>query len=288
MIPAQFEYAAPSSLEEALSLLRKNKDDAKLLAGGHSLLPMMKLRLAQPGLLIDLGKVTGLSYVREKDGGLAIGAMTTYQTLEHDTLVASYFPVLAEAAGVVGDVQVRNRGTIGGASAHADPAADLPAVLIALEASFTATNGRRERSVPADRFFKDSFLTALSETEVLTEITIPPLPEGSGAVYHKLPNLASRFAVVGVAAVVTLDDQGLCERVRVGVTGAGPNATRAKAAERYLEGKEPTEPNLAAAAQLATNGIEFQADYHGSEEYREAMTRVFTHRALTEAVSRAG
>ncbi len=288
MIPAQFEYAAPSSLEEALSLLRKNKDDAKLLAGGHSLLPMMKLRLAQPGLLIDLGKVTGLSYVREKDGGLAIGAMTTYQTLEHDTLVASYFPVLAEAAGVVGDVQVRNRGTIGGASAHADPAADLPAVLIALEASFTATNGRRERSVPADRFFKDSFLTALSETEVLTEITIPPLPEGSGAVYHKLPNLASRFAVVGVAAVVTLDGQGLCERVRDGVTGAGPNATRAKAAERYLEGKEPTEKNLAAAAQRATKGIELQADYHGSEEYREAMTRVFTQRALAEAVSRAG
>jgi len=193
MIPAQFEYVAPSSLEEALSLLRKNKDDAKLLAGGHSLLPMMKLRLAQPGLLIDLGKVTGLSYVREKDGGLAIGAMTTYQTLEHDPLVAGYFLVLAEAAGVVGDVQVRNRGTIGGASAHADPAADLPAVLIALEASFTATNGRRERSVPAERFFKDAFITALSETEVLTEITIPRLTEKTGAVYLKLPNLASRL-----------------------------------------------------------------------------------------------
>jgi carbon-monoxide dehydrogenase medium subunit len=288
MIPAQFEYAAPTSLEEALALLRKNKDDAKLLAGGHSLLPMMKLRLAQPGLLIDLGKVSGLSYVREKDDGLAIGAMTTYHALEHDPLITGRVPILAEASGVVGDVQVRNRGTIGGAAAHADPAADLPAVLVALEATLTANNGRRERSVPADRFFKDSFLTALAETDVLTEIMVPALPKGAGAAYLKLPNLASRFAVVGVAAVVTLDNQGLCERVRIGVTGAGPNASRAKTAERYLEGKKPTEKNLATAAQRATRGIEFQADYHGSAEYREDMTRVFTQRALMEAVSRAG
>ena len=287
MIPAAFEYHAPTTLREALALLRRYPDEAKVLAGGHSLVPMMKLRLAQPSHLVDLRRISDLAYVREQDGGLAIGPMTSYYTLMTSSIVQRRLPTLAEAAAQVADVQVRNMGTIGGSIAHADPAGDLPAVVVAVEARIQTAGGGRARSIAADRFFIDAYTTALKETEVITEIRIPALPPGTGGSYQKFANKASHFAVVGVAAFVTLDGQGLCQRVRIGITGAGPVAKRARVAEGYLKGREPSEANIERAASRAARGIDFLEDLHGSAEYREHLTRVFARRALEEAVGRA-
>ena len=287
MIPAPFEYHAPTSMREALTLLRRHMGDAKVLAGGHSLIPVMKLRLAQPSHLIDLGRISDLSYVREQGPGLAIGPMTTYHMLERSALIQGHVPTLAEAAGLVGDIQVRNKGTIGGCIAHADPAGDLPAVVVALEARIHTAGGGRARTIPANRFFVDAFTTLLGETEVITEIRVPALPPGTGGAYRKFANKSSRFAVVGVAAFVTLDGKGICQRVRLGITGAGTKAVRARTAERYLEGREPTKGTLEETAKRATRGIEFQEDLHGSAEYREQLTWELTRNALTEALSRA-
>lgn len=287
MIPAAFEYHAPTTLRQALAILRRYPGEAKVLAGGHSLLPLMKLRLAQPSHVVDLGRIESLAYIREQNGGLAIGSMTSYYMLKSSSLVRQRAPALAEAAAVVADLQVRNKGTIGGSLAHADPSADLPAVALALEARVHTAGGGRPRSLPADRFFVDIFTTALGESEVITHIVIPPLPPRSGSAYLKFANKASHFAIVGVAAIVTLDEQGICRRVRIGVTGAGSRAVRARASERYLTGREPSERNLQGAAQRASAGIQFLGDLHGSAEYREHLARVFTARALEQAVRRA-
>ncbi|HZA21545.1 MAG TPA: xanthine dehydrogenase family protein subunit M [Dehalococcoidia bacterium] len=287
MIPAAFQYHAPANLREALAILRRYPGEAKVLAGGHSLLPMMKLRLAQPAHLVDLGRIRDLAHIRERDGGLAIGPMTSYHMLESSSLVQQRVPVLSEAASVVADLQVRNKGTIGGSLAHADPAADLPAPVVALEAQIHTAGGGRARRIPADRFFVDVFTTGLRETEVITEIFIPPLPSRTGSSYQKFANKASHFAIVGVAAVVTLDNQGNCERVRIGITGASSKAVRARAAERYLTGKEPSEGNIEQAAEYSTLGIECLNDLHASGEYREHLTRVFTAKALAQAVQQA-
>jgi carbon-monoxide dehydrogenase medium subunit len=304
MIPAAFEYHAPTSLREALTILRRYPGEAKVLAGGHSLLPMMKLRLARPSHLVDLRRIGNLAYIREQDGSLAIGPMTTYYMLESSDLVRQRIPALAEAAGEVADVQVRNKGTIGGSIAHADPGADLPAVVLALGASIHTAGSGRARNIAADRFFLDVMTTALRETELVTEITIPALPPRTGGSYQKFANKASHFAVVGVAAFVTLTslpgplsigdgegvggEAGAVQRVRIGITGAGPKAARARAAERYLLGKAPSETNLGEAAQRAATGIEFLSDLHASAEYRQHLTRVLAARALAQAVSRAG
>ncbi len=287
MIPAAFEYHAPNTLRQALSILRRYPGDAKALAGGHSLLPLMKLRLAQPAHLVDLGKVKDLAFIRESDGALAIGPMTTYYARESSSMVRQHAPALAETAAMVADLQVRNKGTIGGSIAHADPASDLAAVALALEARVRTSGGSRRRTVPMDRFFVDIFTTALEEAELITEIFIPPALPGTGSSYQKFANKASHFAIVGVAALVTLNSEGLCQRVRIGVTGAGPKAVRARASERYLTGKAPSERNLAQAAQRASRNIECLDDLHGSAEYREHLTQVFARRALEMAVSRA-
>ena len=286
MIPAAFEYHAPTSLRQALALLRRYPGEAKLMAGGHSLLPLMKLRLAQPSHVVDLSRIDGLAYIREQDGGLAIGPMTTYYMLESSDLVRKRAPALAETAAQVADLQVRNKGSIGGSIAHADPAGDMPAVVLALEARMRTTGGGRARIVPADRFFVDIFTTALRETEVITEIAVPAVPPRTGSSYKKFANKASHYAVVGVAALVTLDNKGNCQRVRIGVTGAGSRPVRARSAERYLTGKEPTDRNLQQAAQRASTGIDFVSDLHGSAEYREHLTHVFAGRALDQAISR--
>ena len=287
MIPAAFEYHAPSSLREAVSILRRYPGEAKVLAGGHSLLPLMKLRLAQPSHLVDLGQIDGLAYIREQDGGLAIGPMTTYYMLESSDLVRRRTPALAETAAQVADLQIRNKGSIGGSIAHADPAADLPAAVLALEASIRTRGAGRARWVPAHRFFVDIFTTALRETEIITEIFVPPLPPRTGGSYQKFASKASHYAIVGVAALVTLDDRGVCRRVRIGVTGAGSRPVRARASERYLTGKEASAGNLWQAARRASTGIEFLNDLHGSAEYREHLTQVFAGRALEQAGSRA-
>ena len=291
MVSATFDYHAPSSIGDALSLLNSNRDDAKILAGGHSLIPMMKQRLAEPSILIDLGKVDGMSYIREQDGALAIGAMTTYDDIINSDDVQTHAPVLAEAAALVADPQVRNMGTIGGSLSHADPAADLPAVLLALGAEVEARSrgalGRvNRRSLYIDDFFMDLFTTALESNEILTEIRIPAQNANSGAVYAKMANKASHFAIVGVAASVTIEG-GSCTSVRIGVTGAGSRASRATESEASLLGSSADTDSIRSAAGRAASGIELNDDLHASAEYREHLTKVFALRAITAAVERA-
>ena len=287
MYPAAFEYHTPTSVKDALGLLGKLGDDAKILAGGHSLIPMMKLRLAQPKHLVDLRKVPGLSGIKEDKGALAIGAMTTHWQVESSALVKSKVPVLCEVAGIIGDPAVRNLGTVGGSLAHADPAADWPAIMIALGAEMVCEGPKGRRTVKVDDWFKGLMATALGEDELLVEVRVPLLSPGSGAAYMKFPHPASRFAVVGVAAEVTLDKQGTCTKASIGVTGAGTKAVRAKGVEAGCTGKKLDAATIEAAAQKAADGVDVQADLQGSVEYKSHLCRVFAKRALTEAVKRA-
>lgn len=287
MFPSPFEYQAPASLDEALALLSQHGDRAKVLAGGHSLLPLMKLRLAAPELLIDIGRIPELAGIREADGGLVIGAGTTYRMVQDSALIRERFPLVREAAEVVGDQQVRNRGTIGGALAHADPASDMPAVMLALNAELTLVRQGGRRTLPIGEFLVDALTTALQPGELLTEIRLPALPARSGTAYVKYPHPASGYAVVGVAAVLALDAQGRCSDVRVGITGASSKAYRARAVEQALAGQAPTEQNIVAAAERAAEGVEMNSDLFASAEYRAHLTRVFARRALALAAQRA-
>ncbi|OGL00823.1 MAG: hypothetical protein A3E31_14400 [Candidatus Rokubacteria bacterium RIFCSPHIGHO2_12_FULL_73_22] len=288
MYPAAFEYHAPTSVKDALKLLAKLKDDAKLLAGGHSLVPMMKLRLAQPGHLIDLRKVKGLSGIKEEKAALVIGAMTTHWAIESSKAAKAKLPVLAEVAGIIGDPAVRNKGTLGGSVAHADPAADWPAAMLALGAEMVCEGPKGKRTVKADDWFVGLMTTAAKGNEILTAIRVPVWPAGSGAAYMKFPHPASRFAVVGVCAAVTLDKQGVCTRAGVAVTGAGTRAVRARGVEAALTGKKLDAAAIEAAAQKAADGVDVQADLQGSVEYKAHLCRVFARRAISEAVKRAG
>ena len=289
MISSAFAYHAPSSVAEAASLLAEHGDEAKLLAGGHSLIPLMKLRLAEPSVLIDLGKIGDMAYIREADGGgLAIGAMTTYASLVASELVRQRAPALADAASQVADAQVRNMGTIGGSLAHADPAGDLPAVAIALRAELVTSSTGGHRSIGADDFFVDLFTTALDAGEILNEIRIPALPPNSGSAYAKFGNKASHYAIVGVAAVVSRNADGSCAGASIGITGAGANAVRAADAEAALAGSALDDAAVKAAAAVAGNGIEFNEDVHASAEYRAHLTAVFAERAIRAAVGNAG
>jgi len=285
MIPATFDYVAPATLDEALGLLQQHPD-AKLLAGGHSLLPLMKLRLATPSLVIDLGRIAGLREIREDGGALVIGALATHWMVESSPLVRQKAPVLAEAAGRIGDIQVRNLGTIGGSLAHADPAADYPAAVVALEAEIAAEGPGGRRTIKATEFFSGLFATALQPTEILVQVTVPPLPARTGGAYLKFPHPASGFAVVGVAAVVTMDRQGRCERARIGITGVGPAAYRAAAVEEALAGAALDERTVAAAAQRAADGVEVNEDLFASADYRRHLAQVFTRRAVLAAAQR--
>ena len=261
MTTSAFEYHAPTTVADALSLLDRHGDSAKVLAGGHSLIPLMKLRLARPEVIIDLGKVSALSYIRESDGGLAIGAMTTYAELESSELVQDRAPMLAEAAGRVADPLVRNRGTLGGNLSHADPASDLPAVALALGAELSVQSNSSHRTIAADDFFVDLLTTDLGPGEVLTEIVIPAAAAGTGSAYAKFANKASHFAIVGVAASVTVSG-GVCQDARIGVTGAGPKAVRAAEAEAVLKGKTLDDAAVQAAAAQAGTGVDFSEDIH--------------------------
>ncbi len=287
MIPAEFAYYTPASLNEALALLGQHGDDAKLLAGGHSLLPALKLRLTSIGHLIDLGRIGDLAYIREDKGSLCIGARTTHYEVESSVLIQQKCPLLAECAGHIGDVQVRNRGTIGGSLAHADPAADYPAAILALEAEIQTVSANGKRSIKAEEFFVDMLTTALQPGEILTEVRIAPRAANTGSAYLKVPQPASGFAVVGVAALVTLDAKGQCTTARVGITGAATKAFRARDTEAALTGKTLDDRALAQAAAQATNGIETSGDIFASAEYRAHLTRVYTKRTLAKAMERA-
>ncbi len=286
MIPAQFAYHAPTSVKEALQLLQAHPD-AKLLAGGHSLLPMMKLRLARPADLIDLGRLSELRYIKEDRGTVAIGALTTHWMVESSALLKAKVPVLAEAAAQIGDVQVRNLGTIGGSLAHADPAADYPATVLALEASVVAEGPKGLRTISSTEFFTGMLATALTSQEILRELRVPALAARTGSAYLKFPHPASGFAVVGVAAVITVDAKGKCERVRIGVTGVASIAYRATAVENQLAGKALDAQTIATAAEKAAEAVDVNEDIFASAEYRAHLARVYTKRAIQKAVERA-
>jgi carbon-monoxide dehydrogenase medium subunit len=286
MYPAAFEYHAPATVKDALKLLGK-LDDAKILAGGHSLVPMMKLRLAQPKNIIDLRKVTTLSGIKEEKSVITVGAMTTHWEVESSTVLKAKAPVVSETAALIGDPAVRNKGTLGGSLAHADPAADMPATAIALGFEFVCEGAKGKRTVKVDDWFQGLMATALKDSELLTQIRIPVWPAGSGAAYLKFPHPASRFAVVGVCAAVTLDKNGACTKASVGVTGAGTKAVRATGVEAGLVGKQLDPTAIEAAAQKAAEGVDVQADLQGSVEYKAHLCRVFARRAIEAAVRRA-
>src|SRR5437660_5433754 len=283
MIPAQFDYVRANTLDEALSLLAQNAD-AKILAGGHSLIPAMKLRLAQPPLLVDIGRIKDLSYVREEAGQIRIGAMTTHYQIESSDLLKKICPLLPECAGAIGDVQVRNKGTIGGSVAHSDPAGDWPAAIIALNAELVAANKNGERSIKADDFFVDLLTTALGPGEILREIRINKSNGRTGQAYAKMHHPASGFAVVGVAANLTLNEGGGCQNAAIGVTGVSAKAYRAAAVESALAGKKLDDQMIASAAANAATGIDVNGDLFASADYRRHLTEVYTRRAITAAM----
>jgi aerobic carbon-monoxide dehydrogenase medium subunit len=284
MIPAAFDYTRADTLDEALRLLAAN-DGAKLLAGGHSLLPLLKLRLGAADTLIDIGRLSELKGVRQlSDGRLAIGALTTYRELEESP--AKHYGLLADALPGIGDVQVRNRGTVGGAIAHADPASDLPACLLALDAEVVARSAKGERTIPIDGFFVGPFATALDPGEILTEIRLPGPRDDAGSAYATLEQAASGYALVGVAAVVFVGNGGGLAGANVALTGVGDVAYRAKAVEEALVGSDGSAAAIEAAAAHATDGVEVASDIHADRAYRTAMAAVFTRRAIEAALAR--
>ena len=286
MIPTQFEYVAAKSLDEALSLLGKHKDDAKLLAGGHSLIPAMKLRLAQPQVLIDISRIKDLSYIREEKGQVRIGSMTTHYQIESSDLLRRICPLLPETASHLGDVQVRNKGTIGGSLAHSDPAADWPAAVLALDAEIVVTGPKGERVIKTDKFFVDLLTTALEQGEILREVRFNT-PQGTvGQSYVKVRHPASGFAVVGVAVNLSVNG-GKCQSAGVGVTGVAPKAYRASGVEKALQGNALDVKTLSAAAAHASDGVDANTDLFASGEYRRHLAEVYTRRALETAVARA-
>ncbi len=277
MIPAEFEYIAPDTLGDAIAALAGGGEDAKLLAGGHSLLPLMKLRLAAPSLLIDLRKVPGLRGIERQNGGWRIGALTPHAELERSTELG----VLAHAAGTIADPQVRNRGTIGGSLAHGDPASDLPAVLLITEGSVTLQGAESQRSVAAAELFRDYLDTAIEPEEVLTEVHVPAL-DGWGWGYQKFNRRSEDWAMVGVSAVVKQSGD-VCEDVRVGLTNMGSVPLRAGAVEEALRGQPLNAQNIAEAAEQAAQGTDPPADLNASAEYKSHLARVLCRRALEQA-----
>ncbi len=288
MIPVQFDYLAPTTLAEAVRLLARHPDDAKLLAGGHSLIPAMKLRLAQPQLLIDLGRIKDLSYIREEGDLVRIGAMTTHYELESSDILKKICPLLPECASHIGDVQVRNKGTIGGSLAHADPAGDWPAAIIALSAELIVTGAAGDKSICADDFFVDLLTTSLLPGEILREIQIRKPAGRFGHSYQKVRHPASGFAVVGVALALSLAADGICESARVGVTGVASKAYRASGVESALTGKALNEETISTAAAKVCDGVDANSDLYASDEYRKHLAKVYTGRAIKAAVAQVG
>ncbi len=288
MIPSAFDYHAPSTIEEALALLERHGDEAKVLSGGQSLLPLLKLRLGDAGHLVDIGRIPGLTGITEADGYLRIGGSTRESDLERSDLIREKYPILLDTAAVIADPLVRNRATVGGNLAHGDPANDHPATMLALEAEVVARGREGERTIPITRFFTGLFATALAPAEILTEIRIPIPPPRSGGAYVKLERKVGDFATAATAAQVTLGPQGEIARIGIGLTNAGPTPIKATGAEEYLLGRQPDAEVIAEASRLAAGAASPSADRRGSTEYKRDMARVLTGRALTLALQRAG
>lgn len=288
MIPAPFDYSSPTTLEEALSLLEKHGDEAKILAGGHSLIPMMKLRFASPEHLIDINNIPGLSYIKEEYGLLKIGAMTRESELEHSDIISSKYPIFTDASKLIADPQVRNMGTIGGNIAHGDAANDHPAVMIALNAQVVITGPSGERSVPIDEFFYGFYMTAVQPNEILTEIQIPvPDDDKYGNAYHKLERKVGDYATAGVAVHFTFNSKDVCTYAGIGLTNVNPVPLRAKRSEELLVGNRIGEDLVAQAAKCAAEDCNPSADLRGSEAYKRAMVEIITKRMINKALERA-
>ncbi len=288
MIPAPFDYHAPQTLSEAVALLGRYRDDAKVLSGGQSLLPLLKIRLSQVTHLVDIGRIPGLEYIREDGGFLRIGGRTRESVLDRSDLVRSKYPILADTTAVIADPLVRNLATVGGNLAHGDPANDHPATMLALDALIVVAGPKGERTIPATEFFQGLFETALSPDEILTEIRVPIPPPRSGGAYVKLERKVGDFATAAAAAQLTLGRDGTVERAGIALTNAGPTPVKAKDAEAYLTGKKPDTPAIAEAARQASQTASPSADRRGSVEYKREMARVLAARALKKAVQRAG
>jgi len=286
MIPAPFDYHAPQTLEEALSLLQSHAEsgEAKVLSGGQSLLPLLKLRLGSAGHLVDIGRIPGLEYVKEEGGFLKIGGRTRESALERSELVQGKYPLLAETAAVIADPLVRNLATVGGNLAHGDPANDHPATMLAYRAEVVATGPGGTRTIPIDDFFLGLFATALAPDEILTEIRIPIPPARSGGAYVKLERKVGDFATAAAAVQLTLKASGEVDTVGIALTNAGPTPIRAADAEQFLTGQAPTDERLAEAAKRAAAAAAPGADRRGQVEYKREMARVLTGRALKRAL----
>ena len=286
MIPAPFDYHRPGTLQEAIGLLSRYGAEAKVLAGGMSLLPAMKLRLTSFGHLVDIGRVPGLEYIREEAGEVRIGAGTRQSVLERSEVIQSRYDALADALPLIADPLVRNRGTLGGNLANGDPSNDQPAIAIALGAQFVAQGPRGERIIAANRFYQALFTTALEPDEILTEVRIPIPPPRSGSAYRKLKRKTGDFAAAGVAVQLTLSAGGKVERAGIALTSAGPTPVDAVAASNYLRERTPDEKAIAEAARLAAEASAPSADRRGSVEYKREMARVLAGRALRSALDR--
>ena len=287
MIPGQFDYVRPGSLDEALRILKDRQGEAKVLSGGYSLLPLVKLRLAQPGLLVDLQAIGGLDGIAEDDDWLRIGGRATHRQIgTHETIVARY-PMMREIAGGIGDPQVRNWGTIGGSVAHADPASDWPAALLAINATIVCRGLDGEREILARDFFLDTFTTAIEPTQILTEVRIKRRKRGNGGAYQKLERRVGDFATAGVSTIVILRDDGAIRHAGVGITGVSSSPFAATGAEQVLVGQKPGEDVFRAAGAAAGAASQPVSDVRGPEAYKRAMVAELTVRALRAATERA-
>ncbi len=286
-IPAPFDYHTATTVDEAIVLLQQYGDEAKVLAGGHSLIPAMKLRLSQPEHLVDIGRISGLSYIREQENDIVVGTLTTHAQIERSDLLHTRLAALPECALLIADQQVRDRGTIGGSLVHADPASDMPAVVLALKGEIVAQGPNGQRTVKVDDFFTGPFATALEPNEILIEVRFATLPARTGSAYEKLANKASHSAVVGCAATISLGGDGTCTAASVTITGAAMQITRASTVEAALIGKKLDQATVAEAASHAADGLELVADIHGSKDYRRQMSSVVTRRAIVHALEQA-
>jgi carbon-monoxide dehydrogenase medium subunit len=287
MIPPAFEYLRPKTIPEAIALLEQHGDDAKILSGGQSLIPMMKFRLARPSYLIDINRVPGLSYIKEEGGYLKIGGLTREADVENSPLIQSKYPILLDTARVIADPQVRNMATLAGNLAHGDPANDHPATMLALGAQIVATGPQGERMMEIESFFVTLFTTELQHDEIVTEIRIPVPPPRSGGAYVKLERKVGDFATAAVAAQLTLDADGTCQKVGIGLTNVGATPIKARRAEEFLRGKKVDEASIAQAAQLAAGEAEPSSDLRGPADYKRGLVKELTGRALIRARDRA-
>lgn len=287
MIAENFNYDAPATLDEAYALLHQYGDDAKILAGGHSLIPMMKLRFASPTHLIDINNIPGLSYIKEEDGKLKIGAMTKECDLEESDVIKSKYHIFTDASKLIADPQVRNFGTIGGNLAHGDAANDHPAVMIALGAEVEISGKEGKRSVSIDEFFYGFYTTAVQHGEILTEISLPAAGANMGSAYHKAERKVGDYATAGVAAVIEIDDSGTCTKAGIGLTNVNATPLRAARSEEALVGTKLTADDIAKAAQYASEDCNPSADLRGDEDYKRHLVKVITKRMLNKAIDRA-